>query len=182
MMRMVALAALALALAAGVASASPIGVGVGAFGGLSYPVVQDDVGNGSVYGLRVPVRLLPMITVEPYWLSAKMDDGEEVIGGITYTRDGFDNKGYGANAILGHVGGGGGFSFYPFVGIGSHKLTREGTAEIKETAYNFGLGFGISPTPKISLHVRGEMNMVVTGDTSRKFANATVGLNYDLIP
>jgi len=181
MMRTVALAVLALALAAGVANASPVGVGVGAFGGLSYPIVQDDVGNGAVYGLRVPVRLLPMITVEPYWLTAKMDDGEEEIGGVTYTRDGFDHKGFGANAILGKVGGSG-FHFYPFAGIGSHKLEREGTPEIKETAYNFGLGFGLSPTPKVSLHVRGELNMVVTGDTSRKFGNATVGLNYDLMP
>jgi len=181
MMRTVALAVLALALAAGVATASPIRVGIGAYGGLSYPVLQDDVGNGAVYGLRAPVRLLPMITVEPYWLTGKMDDATETIGGVEYTRDGFDEKGYGANAILGHVGGGG-FSFYPFAGIGSHKLTRTGTEDIKETAYNFGLGFGLSPTPKVSLQVRGEVNMIKTGDTSRKFGNATVGLNYDLLP
>lgn len=181
MMRWVALAVLALALTAGAASAAPVGVGVGAFGGLSYPIIQDDVGNGSVYGVRVPVRLLPMITVEPYWLTAKMDDGKQTIGGVEYTRDGFDNKGYGANAILGHVGGSG-FHFYPFAGIGSHKLTRTGTPEIKETAYNAGLGFGISPTPKVSLQIRGELNMIKTGDTSRKFGNATVGLNYDLLP
>lgn len=181
MMRWVALAVLAFALVAGVACAAPIGVGVGAFGGLSYPVLQDDVGNGSVYGVRVPVRVLPMITVEPYWLSATMDDGTQTIGGVDYTRDGFDNKGYGANAILGHVGGSG-LHFYPFAGIGSHKLTRTGTPEIKETAYNFGLGFGISPTPKVSLQIRGEVNMIKTGDTSRKFGNATVGLNYDLVP
>ena len=180
-MRTVALAVLALALAPGVSSASPIGVGVGAYGGLSYPIVQDDVGNGAVYGLRVPVRLLPMITVEPYWLTGKMDDGEETIGGITYTRDGFDESGIGANAILGRIGGSG-FRFYPFVGIGSHKLTRVGTADIKESTYNFGLGFGLSPTPKVSLQVRGELDMIKTGDTSRKFANATVGLNYDLLP
>ena len=101
MMRTVALAVLALALAAGVASAAPIGVGVGAYGGLSYPVLQDDVGNGSVYGVRVPVRLVPMITVEPYWLSGQMDDAEETIGGVTYTRDGFENKGFGANVPTG---------------------------------------------------------------------------------
>jgi hypothetical protein len=182
MMRRVALAALALALVAGVASAAPIGLGIGAYGGLSFPIVQDDVGDGSVFGVRVPIRLVPMITIEPYWLSAKMDDAEEDIGGITYTRDGFDHTGIGANAILGHIGGTGGFSFYPFVGIGSHKLTREGTPEIKETAYNIGLGFGITPTPKVSLQIRGELNMVKTGDTSRKFGNATVGLNYDLLP
>ena len=180
MMRTVALAALALALGVGTAVASPVGVGVGVYGGTSTPVIQQDVGSGSVYGIRVPVHAIPLITVEPYWLTGSMGHGEETIGGITYTRDGFDQKAVGVNAMLGNIGGTG-FHFYPFVGIGSQKLTRTGT-EIKDTAYNFGLGFGISPAHKISLQLRGEMNMVKTGDTSRKFANATLGLSYELLP
>jgi hypothetical protein len=45
-----------------------------------------------------------------------------------------------------------------------------------------GLGFGINAIPKLSIQVRGELNMIVTGDTSRKFANATVGVGYSLLP
>ena len=34
---------------------------------------------------------------------------------------------------------------------------------------------------KLSVDVRGEMQMIVTGDTSRKFANATVGVRYGFL-
>jgi hypothetical protein len=151
------------------------------YGGLSYPIIQDDVSSGSLFGLRVPVKLIPLLTVEPYYASSALGDGEQEIGGVKYTRAGFDNKGFGLNAMLGSPTGMG-LHFYPLVGIGSHKLTRSGTPDIKETAYNMGLGLGIGATPKVSLQVRGELNMVVTGDTSRKFANVTGGLTYDLMP
>jgi hypothetical protein len=178
MRRTALLAVLVLALAAPVAAA-PIGIGVAAFGGVSVPIIQDDVSQGSLFGIRVPVKALPMITVEPYWMKSGLGDKEETIGGVTYTREGFDHTGIGVNAIF---GGGLGFGLHPYVGIGSHKLERAGTPEIKETAYNVGLGFGLNAIPKISIQIRGELNMVVTGDTSRKFANATVGFGYSLLP
>jgi len=74
-----------------------------------------------------------------------------------------------------------GFKFYPFAGIGKYKLERTGT-DIDEMGYNFGLGIGIGATPKISLQIRGELEMIKTEDTSRKFGNATVGLTYGLMP
>lgn len=178
MRRVAPLAALAVALSAGISQASPIGVGMGAYGGVSIPIIQDDVSGGSLFGIRVPVKAIPMITVEPYYLTSSLGDGEETIGGVKYTRDGFDHTGIGVNAILGM---GLGFGLHPYVGIGSHKLKRAGT-EIKETAYNVGLGFGLNAIPKMSIQVRGELNMVVTGDTSRKFANGTVGVSYSLLP
>jgi hypothetical protein len=170
---------MALALTAGIAQAAPIGIGVGAYGGVSFPILQDDVSQGPVYGVRVPLKVIPMITVEPYYLTSHLGHGEQTIGGVKYTRDGFEHTGYGVNALLGTALGLG-FGLHPYAGIGSHKLVRDGTPEIKETAYNFGLGMGINAMPKISLQLRGELNMVVTGDTSRKFANATVGLTYSL--
>lgn len=181
MKRTIALAVLALALAAGPAQAQSVGIGIQPYGGLSFPIIQDDTGSGALYGLRVPVKVIPVITLEPYYLTSDLGEGEVEIGGITYEREGFEHTGYGLNVMLGSVGGTG-VRFYPFAGIGSHKLERDNEAEIKETAYNFGLGLGIGATPKISVEIRGELNMVVTGDTSRKFANATVGLNYGLMP
>lgn len=181
MKRILAFALVGLALVAGAAQAGPIDVGIGAYGGISWPVIQDDVSSGSILGLRAPVRVIPLITLEPYYMSSSLGDGEQTLGGITYKRDGFDHTGFGLNAMLGGTTGMG-VHFYPLVGIGSHKLTRSGTADIKETAYNLGLGFGIGATPNLSLQIRGELNMVVTGDTSRKFANATGGLTYSLMP
>jgi hypothetical protein len=172
-------AALSILLAASAAHAT--GVGVGVYGGLSYPIIQDDVKSGSIYGFRAPVSLVPMITVEPFFASSKLGDGEQTLAGIVYKRDGFDQTAYGLTAMLGNPSGMG-FHFFPFAGIGKYKLTRIGSDDINEAGYNFGLGIGIGATPKVSLQIRGELEMVKTGDTSRKFGNATAGLTYSLMP
>jgi opacity protein-like surface antigen len=178
MRKLFAIAALAMFAATGTAHAT--GVGVGVFGGMSYPVIQEDVESGSMLGLRAPISLAPMITVEPFYASSSLGEAEETLGGISYTREGFDGKAYGLNVILGSPIGMG-FKFYPIAGIGKYKLERAGT-DIDETGYNIGLGIGIGATPKLSLQVRGELELVKTGDTSRKFANATAGLTYSLMP
>jgi opacity protein-like surface antigen len=181
----------ALLLATGAAQAGPVGISVGVFGGLSIPVLQDvstssfspsDAfgATGSQFGLRVPVHAIPVLTLEPYYAKSKYKDRDETIGGITYTREGFDGKSYGLNAILGSPDGSG-FHFFPYFGLSKTKLERTGE-EINKTGYNFGFGLAMSPAQKISVQVRGELAMVATGDTSRKFTNATVGLTYGLKP
>ncbi len=173
------IAGLALAMATG--SAHATGVGVGVYGGLAYPIVQDDVDSGTLLGLRVPVSLTPLITVEPFYMSSALGDKDQTLGGLTYTREGFDGKGYGLNAMLGSPIGMG-VHFYPVAGIGKYKLERTGSEDIDEVGYNIGLGLGVGATPKMTLQLRGELNLVKTGDSSRKFANVTGGLTYSLMP
>ncbi len=167
-------------------------VGVGAFGGLSVPVLQDVTASsfkpsdafgksGSQFGLRVPVVAIPVFTLEPFWSKSSYADRTETLGGISYTRDGYSGTAYGLNAILGRVDGSS-VSFYPFVGIGHYKLTRTGSDDISDVGYDFGLGLGIQTVQKVSIQIRGEFAMVKTGDTSRKFTGATLGLNYSLLP
>lgn len=164
----------ALGLTAGTAFAR--GIGVGAFAGMSIPVLQDDVDKGTMFGLRAPVSLAPLFTVEPYFASSALGDKTETIGVIEYTREGFEETAFGVNAMLTL---GGPVSFYPFVGLGQTSLKRTGFDD-SFTTYNMGLGVGISPAPKISVHIRGELQAVVDGDVSRKFANVTVGASYAL--
>jgi len=191
MKRSLALALFALVVASGTAQAGPVGVSVGVFGGLSIPVLQDVSASsfspsdafgptGSQFGIRVPVHAIPVVTFEPYYAKSKYKDRDETIGGITYTREGFDGKSFGLNAILGNPEGSG-FRFFPYLGISKTKLERT-AQEINKTGFNFGLGLGLSPAAKFSVQVRGEFAMVATGDTSRKFTNATLGLTYSLKP
>jgi len=191
MKRLLTFALLGVCIAGGAANATETGVGVGVFGGLSVPVLQDVSASsfspsdafgdtGSQFGLRVPVVVIPVVTFEPYFAKSKYSDRKETFSGISYTREGFDGTAFGLNAILGRVSGGA-VHFFPYVGLSSTKLTRTGQ-EIKKSGYNFGLGLGIKAAEKVSLQIRGEFAMVVTGDTSRKFGNASVGLNYSLLP
>jgi opacity protein-like surface antigen len=191
MKRLLMLAMFALLLASGAAQAGPIGVGIGVFGGLSVPILQDVSAssfspgdafgeNGTQLGVRVPVHAIPVVTLEPYYAKASYGDRDETIGGVTYTREGYDSKAYGVNALLGSPDGPG-FHFFPFVGLGKTKLTRSGE-EINKTGYNFGFGLGMSPAQKISVQIRSEFSMVVTGDTSRKFGGVNAGITYRLTP
>lgn len=173
MRRVTILAVLALALLPCTAAAGS--VGIGAFGGLGIPIVQDDNGQGMLYGARVPVSVLPLLTVEPYLLMGSGGDKEQEIGGTTYTRTGLDMTGFGANLLFTF---GGPVQFYPFAGIGSCKLTRDGSEDETGVAYNFGLGLGISPMPKLTVHLRGEAIAAVDGEVSRKWAGVTLGASY----
>lgn len=177
-MRMI-LAIAAIVLAPCVAHA--LGIGVGAYGGASVPLVQDDNGQGTIFGLRVPVSLIPLITVEPYFAKGSGGDKKQDIAGITYTRSGIDQTSFGANVMLTM---GGPISFYPYAGIGSTKLERD-ALDATSTSYNFGLGLGVSPMPKLSVHLRGELQAVLdenSSDVSRKWANITLGVHYNIFP
>lgn len=179
MRKSVLAAALGVLLAASAAHAT--GVGVGVYGGLSFPVLQGDVKSGSIVGVRAPISILPIVTAEPFYASSKLGDAEETLGGITYKRDGFDQTAYGLTAMFGHPGGMG-VHFFPFAGIGKYKLERDGSADIDDVGYTLGLGLGVGATPKVSLQIRGQLELVKTGDTSRKFGNVTGGLTYSLLP
>ncbi len=171
MKRLVLLSVSLLVLAAPAARAA--GVGVGLFGGMSYPIVQDDTGNGTLFGVRAPVHLVPMFMVEPWYASTNLSDKVTTIAGLSYTRQGFDVKSYGVNAML---KAGGPVSFYPYIGVGRASLTRSGFDKTL-TSYDGGVGLGISAVPKLSIDVRGELQAVVDGGTTRKFANVTAGVS-----
>ena len=166
-----------LALAFLPCAAGATSIGIGAFGGMSIPILQDDTGSGSVLGLRVPVTLIPLVTVEPYFAKTAGGDKDQDIEGTTITRSGLDVSGFGANVLLTF---GNKIQLYPFAGIGSYKLQRTDMEDLTNTAYTFGLGLGISPMPKLSIHLRGELAAAVDGETSRKWANATVGVSYNV--
>ena len=170
------------ALAAGAGTAQATGVGVGVFAGGSIPIVQDDTGSGSQFGVRVPVHVAPLITIEPFFASSALGEVTDTFGGNSYSRKGFDVRTYGVNAALGGIGMMPGLSFYPYVGLASYKLSRDNSADISKMGYNFGLGLGFGLPSSISIGVRGELAMVVTDKTSRKFANVTAGITYKLLP
>lgn len=174
MKRLLAIVLALLATTAGTAGAG--GIGLGAYGGMSFPLVQEDVSQGSLMGLRIPVTVVPLLTVEPYWASSSLGDKDQTVGDFTYTREGFDESAFGVNAMLTT---GGPVQFYPFVGIGRTKLERSGY-DASLTTYNAGFGVGFAPVPKLSVHVRGEFQMAVDGEASRKFGNVTLGASYAL--
>ena len=174
MKRIFALAWVAMLLGASLAHAG--NVGVGAFGGWSVPVVQEDQGNGSIYGFRFPLTFTPLVAVEPYFSSSALGDKTVSSGGFEYTREGSDVTTWGANVTFSM---GGPMRFFPYAGIGTVNYQRTGQDE-NYTSYQFGLGLGFTPAPKVSLDVRAELQMAAKDQVSRKTGNFTVGASYAL--
>ena len=156
------------------AAAGAGSVGIGAYGGFSAPILYDTATSGTQYGLRVPVNLIPLVTVEPYFDKTKLGDKDETFAGQTYTRSGPEVYTYGANALI-HLG-----TMYPYVGIGSARLEQSGSPDVTDTSLNFGLGLGFKLMPKLGLDIRGELSAIVTGDTSRKIGYVNLGVSYAL--
>ena len=168
------MALLATALLSGAARAASIGGGF--YAGVAVPIVQEDQDKGSVWGLRAPVKLVPLLTLEQYISSASLGDKTPTSGGFSATPEGSDISGFGLNAMLTL---GGPVRFYPFVGLGTAKYKRTGQDE-SFTAYNAGLGFGIGVVPKLDIDLRGELQAAVDGDVSRKVVNITLGASYSI--
>lgn len=192
MKRWLALAAAAALLGASSAMATEeLRVGVGAFYGLSAPVLQDvDASSfspgdalgetGSEWGVRVPIKVIPVVTIEPYYAQSSYDDNTQTFNNLSYSREGWDRKAIGANFLFANTLATG-FKFYPYVGIGSTKLERT-DEKLSDFTWNFGLGMGFSFNEKISLHVRSQLDLMVTDETSRKFGDVTAGLQYNFQP
>jgi hypothetical protein len=171
------LCAALIVLAALPASAHAMSVGLGVYGGMSIPIVQEDNGQGSLYGVRVPVSLTPIVVLEPYYASTQGGNKDQGVSGITYTYDGIDNTSYGVNVLFA-MG-----MMYPFAGLNSNHLKRSGLDETK-TGYDFGLGVGFKlPIVGLSANARGALNIVsspASTQSSRKWGEVTVGVSYDV--
>jgi hypothetical protein len=120
---------------------------------------------------------------EPYFSLAEGGRHEESFGSTTYDRIGFEVLSYGAIATWGSMGlGGGGFPVYPFVGLGSYRLAREGTAPRTELGYSTGFGYAHALPVGFAVHARGEVVVVPTDETSRRFVNLTLGVQFRFHP
>jgi hypothetical protein len=151
-------------------------IGLGAYGGMSFPVVQEDQSQGSMYGVRAPLSLTRLVSVEPFWSFTALGDQLVNVGGVDFTREGSDVTTFGANVLFSTSGP---TRFYPYVGMGSVAFKRSGQDETF-TSYQFGLGFGFTPAPRFNLDFRGELQAAAKDEVSRKMANVLVGVSYSL--
>src|SRR5512140_312257 len=166
-----------LVLGAAVRPASSASIAIGAYGGGSLPIAQDDNGPGSIWGGRIDVQAIPLLTFEPYYERSQGDAVTQTINGVSYERAGIDIKSWGVNALLTL---GGPLSVYPYAGVGRNELTRDGTPTRTLNGVRGGLGLGFGVGPGFRIDVRGEVNAIRENGFGRTNANATVGLSYRL--
>jgi hypothetical protein len=175
---------LALALAGARVEAFEWGTGVTA--GASFPLAQSDNASGAQFGVRVPVNIVPLLTLEPFLTSTSLGGVEATFAGQTYNRRGFDVLGWGARVALGGVGLGPRFRLYPFVGVGSYHWSREGSPGSTDVGYTIGAGWARRLPWRVVVDVRTDFTWIHEGATARRFmgiaAGVTVPLRYEAAP
>jgi len=171
---------LVLAATAPAAQAQDERFGIVVHGGTMIPVTQDDnEESGTAFGLRFPINTGSFIGVEPYIYSGSGKEMTADFGNGPEEREGIDLTSWGMNLSIGRLVRPG-FHIAPFVGVGNNTLHRE-SGEISKIGYNAGLELGIAPG-KMMINLRGEMNAVDIGESSRKWALISLGLGYRVAP
>ncbi len=180
-MKRVVLAALVLLLAQTAVQAQTPSIGVGAFGGLNIPIVQDDQANGTVFGARARVKLLPFLVAEPNILLSKWGE-PDAIDGVDLGISGSKITGFGVDATIGGLPGAVGFKPFLVVGFGSFKIKNDDTGfDESNLGVKGGLGFGFGLSPKLDLDLRGTLLVVPQEDGgSKKGGLITAGVTINL--
>jgi len=154
-------------------------ISAGLFGGLNFPVAQEDSKSGNGFGLRAKFSPSPMIAGSVFYENRSFGDPELTILGQTMTTDGGKVTAFGVEAMIGSVGGGMGPHFYWALGISNYKWTRDGYEDLSKIGYHLGPGFELVVPANIGLEIRGKFEIVPTdGGGSRKNALVFIGVNY----
>ncbi len=153
--------------------------GVGVSGGVDIPLIQQDQGSGSVFGIKGRFKPVSMIGLEPNLNFTKF--GTPVVAGLNTTGlEGSKITAFGVDATLGGGMGGPGFKPYLLFGAGTFKTKNDVTkADVSTFGWTAGLGFELGVTPAIGLGVRSKLVILPQdGGGSKKSAALTGGINY----
>jgi opacity protein-like surface antigen len=163
---------------------SPAKFGVGVFGGISVPVLQEDQGNGTEFGLKGRWGLGSLFTIEPFFTSTKWGEPDPVAipdgGTFDLGISGSKVTSFGVEAVLGNGVGKMGIAPYFVAGFGSYKVKNDDTGfDHSSLGWSAGLGLGIGLTPQLGLDVRGKLVVIPQDpDGSKKSVGIVGGLNY----
>jgi opacity protein-like surface antigen len=155
-------------------------LGVGGYGGMNIPIVQDDQGNGTAFGILARVSVLPFLIAEPNVMFGKWGDPGK-IEGVDLGLEGSKIKSYGIDALLGAYPGRLGIKPYFVAGVASYKIENDDTHyEETKLGWSAGLGIGFGVAPSFDLDLRGKLLVAPQEEGSKKALTITGGLVYYL--
>ena len=159
--------------------AGSVNLGIGASGGMEFPIVQQDQKQGTVFGFKAKIGVMPAIALEPNIYFIKFGD-PEIEELVESDFEGAKLNAFGIDAVFGGGFGGKGVKPYGLIGIGSYKFKHDQSG-VESTDFGWSVGFGIEigVAPKVGLDFRGRTIVVSTeGGGSRKSVAVTGGINF----
>jgi len=178
-MKKVILVILLLAFLSPMAGAEGVKLGAGVFGGLNIPIVQQDQGSGTAFGVRGKLHFSSFFGAEPNIVFGKWGDPGEV-DGFELGISGSSVTSFGVDLVLGGMPGTVGFKPFVFAGLGMYSIKNDDT-DYDESKFGFdgGLGVAIGLSPIIDIETRGTLFLAgMEGGLSKKAVMITAGINY----
>jgi len=161
--------------------------GVGTSGGLTYPVVQDDQGSGTIFAFRARWSLGGFGVLEPTlaFTSYGAPDPMEIDGhqSLDLGIDGSKITMYGVNFVLGGAPGAVGLKPMFMGGLGFYKTSNDDTENLQESetkiGFSGGLGLAFGLSPQFELDGRGQLHVITSeGGASKKSVTILFGVNF----
>jgi hypothetical protein len=165
---------------AGTSSATTTGrFSIGGFAGLNFPISQEDVGNGTLFGAKGRIMLLPFMGVEPNFVFSEYGEKDHDINGATMTRKGGSLTSFGADALIGTFSGFSQVRFYGLLGINSNTLKRDGIPDQTRLGLSWGAGIEFLASNMFGLELRARLHSIsLDGGGGRNNLQLSAGLNY----
>ena len=156
-------------------SAFSTDLGAGAFGGVLIPVVQEDQGTGSTFGIRGKIALMDGISLEPNINFHKYGDAELDFGTIA----GSKITSFGVDAIVGGGQGKSTVSMYGLIGGGFYSITRDFDEDVSKLGFSAGLGLELVLVQSVGFDIRGKLDVISgEGGGTKKSAAVLGGVTY----
>lgn len=162
-----------------IAAAQGIKFSAGAFGGVSVPIVQEDQGQGTVFGLMARFNAMSIFVIEPNLSFGKWGEPDP-IDGFDLGIDGSKVTSFGVNVLLGGQPGNPGIKPYFLGGFSYFKVSNDDTNfDESELGFAVGLGLSVSFMPELDLDLRARGIVIPVSDGSKKAVEVTVGALYN---
>ena len=168
-----------------VASAETYPLGVELFSGYDMPVIQEDVGAGTMFGLAVRGHVWAPIHAELYFRSTSQGDAEmdtDIPSDPTITLAGGTLSGFGLNLLIAHPSP---VSVWPYLLLGVSSNSRKPGESFQKdetlTGWSFGGGTGINLYHRqLYLDVNATLLVMPFHDNeaSRKDGQIRAGIQY----
>lgn len=151
---------------------------LGGFGGVNFPLVQEDSEIAGIAGGKIRATFLPFLAVEPNFTYIRQGGLTLDVEGVDMDRDGGNLYSIGADMVLGSFDSVEEFYWYFIFGLYSNGLRRDGRQDLNKFGFNLGFGLEILPTEVMGIDFRTKAQIITIDGGSRKNIMVTGGLNY----
>jgi len=150
----------------------------GGFGGVNFPIVQEDSGIAGIAGFKARATFLPFVAVEPNFTYIRQGGISMDVSDVDMNRDGGNLYAYGADLVLGSFDSVEEFYWYFIFGLYGNAMRRVGREDLNKFGFNLGFGLEILPTDVLGIDFRTKAQIITIDGGSRKNIMITGGLNY----